>query len=272
MLYWAILVVYGFEIQWENYKDVRRPTGFANTCEIGDVRGQSGGCFQRETYIEGYSPLKWRSVPNNDLWLLTSQIIGSRPPSYTSIIKVKSPKVKSHLKIRPQMTPEERWLIEGNDFKAKDALNLDTISKFHVNPRWTPISGRQKVNEARLARGYLHDISFHLLSLRRHASQEQGEDEPEIHPEAPPVDTSHYQLMGIHFPGSCRPKGIPLSGPETMQRRWRFHAWNSCWISSSIIKLPCQLTPFFCGKWVVLPPLPGMRMTPNIICPHVKRP
>ena len=162
--------------------------------------------------------------------------------SYTSIVKY-----KSHLKTEPHMTPEERWRIEGSntaDNEARNVLSLYTISKFHANPRWKPTSERQKINEARLATSYLHEISFRLLALRRHANQERGEDEPETCPEPTPVDISHHQLVSFHCPESFPQtkwdqKWLQLVGAYFGQLKWtptalhhqKFHAWNSCWTS-----------------------------------------
>ena len=51
---------------------------------------------------QGYHPLAWRTVPNNDVWPPIAQTIVSRPRAWTSIVKV-----KSHLKVGDHMSRED---------------------------------------------------------------------------------------------------------------------------------------------------------------------
>ena len=125
----------------------------------------------RRIIREGYQPMNWRAVPNNDIWLPISQCIATRHPFSISVTKV-----KSHLTVGPHMTAHEQWLTKGNDAAdeaAKEALNLFTVPKFHANPRWKPMIERRMVEEARLATACLHDISQHLLSLRKNGPEEE---------------------------------------------------------------------------------------------------
>ena len=141
--------------------------------------------------------MNWRAVPNNDLWLLIAQSIITRPPS-----SVSGTKVKSHLKVGPHMTSEEQWLTTGNDTadeKAKEALHLRTIPKFHTNLRWKPMVERRMVDDARLATACLHEISQRLLSWRKNSDQ-QEEDMREPQASQPEVDPSSCSLIPFPFP------------------------------------------------------------------------
>ena len=172
---------------------------------------------------EGYNPLGWRAVPNNDLWLTISQLVVSRPKSWIAAVKV-----KSHLKISDQMSPTEQWLTRGNDCadeKAKEVLHLYSATKIHLDPHWRPTMERQKVAEARLATQYLHHISLHLLTLRKNSSCDPQDDTLEVPLDVPQEDFSLYQPMVIHFPSSFPenkwdPRWLHLVGAYFAQLKW----------------------------------------------------